>query len=685
MEYYKSILCISYTELIQGNPSDADVVKRPIMTEANFKYYKSREKFRVLRRACYGTPSLVAYSSLPTPIKEKVVAKYGNLERARNYILKDMIVKDIQAENFYAGYTFNNKGIEQLKVEKQKEYTMNASVLNAIIMLVSDRSLFIKGLNGSTLRVWPEISQELNMTQEEVGCKLPRNHTVLKRIVEKYKTGGYASLISGKFCNNNARKNKKFEQEALIVELLGDGRNIDNETVSKLYNAVAARMGWKTISPSTVANYKNEHMECYAGRHGKKALMNEKLMQVKRTAPTCPMYFWCVDGWDTELFYQKKSVNDKGHQITTYHHRPTVVAIVDPFNKYIIGYAIGTNETPLLIRQAFRNAFEHVRELFGAYYKPWQIQTDNYGRGNLKSFYEACTYYYTPASVGNAKAKIIEPFFNTFNRKYLRLLPNSSGHGVKSRREIQVSDDWIEAHKRHFPDYIGCCSQLEKMIEFDRNTKRDAFIAKWSEMAHDKHLPFDKKDFLSAFGEVAEPRKLNGDGVRLQVNGQKFWYDCFDPAFREYGHATFFLRYDPSDMDNVLAIENIGTSKVPEEGVIRFLLERKYEQPMALMDRKPGDMDELTRIRNYNDDMIGSIILKRKQAAETVQQLFEQNNEQLKDTLTAHVITDSLGQHKNRRNEIVGRTQNYLQEQTLVTDDDNFEMVVDEQEFLKEF
>lgn len=154
-------------------------------------------------------------------------------------------------------------------------------------------------------------------------------------------------------------------------------------------------------------------------------------------------------GYGTVL--QAHATDSRGRSVTTYHHRPTVVAIVDPFNKYIIGYAIGRHESATLIRQAFRNAFEHVKELFGSYFKPWQVQTDNYGRGHLKCFYEAVGHWYTPAAVKNAKSKIIEPFFNQFNRQWLRLLPNSSGHGVKSRQKLQVSDDWIETHKRDFP------------------------------------------------------------------------------------------------------------------------------------------------------------------------------------------------------------------------------------------
>ena len=142
-----------------------------------------------------------------------------------------------------------------------------------------------------------------------------------------------------------------------------------------------------------------------------------------------------TDGKTDDVFVERiDNGNDCGTMMVGCNASATTVSgIVDPFNKYIIGYAIGRHESAALIRQAFRNAFEHVKELFGSYFKPWQVQTDNYGRGHLKCFYEAVGHWYTPAAVKNAKSKIIEPFFNQFNRQWLRLLPNSSGHGGSVR------------------------------------------------------------------------------------------------------------------------------------------------------------------------------------------------------------------------------------------------------------
>lgn len=691
MEFYKNQLCISYTELTAGDPLAVDPLKRPILSESNFKYYKKTGKLQVLNRACYGTPALVLYASLPDSVKQEVEARKGETfeTEPKRYVLKEMIRRDPMAEQFFRGWTFEGRPHDHLKPEYVELYVANASALNAVLELTGNRSLFIKQYGKPYNRVWPETSRELNEIQDVVGCRLPKNHLALKRVALKYSEEGYESLISGKMKNNNARKNKESRQEALIVELIGDGRNIDNETVARLYNAVAGRMNWKPITGATVANYRKEHPECYAGRYGKSALANNKLMQVTRTAPTAPMYFWCVDGWDTELFYQAHATDSRGRSVTTYHHRPTVVAIVDPFNKYIIGYAIGRHESAALIRQAFRNAFEHVKELFGSYFKPWQVQTDNYGRGHLKCFYEAVGHWYTPAAVKNAKSKIIEPFFNQFNRQWLRLLPNSSGHGVKSRQKLQVSDDWIETHKRDFPDFEGCCRQLVKMIDFDRATKREEYINRWIDLPETDRQLFAPEDFLLAFGETAAPRPLRGDGVHLQVGGHRFQYECFDKEFRSYGHTTFFLKYDPSDMDRVIAVENIGTQKEPKEGGVRFVLERKYEQPMALKDREEGDAEQLHRVFNFNKEYVDDIVLKRARSGEIVRELFEEN-EDLSNTLTAHVITDSLGRHKDVRNEVAGRKEPIFllrvpKQEEITNEEDDFTFSDDHSDFLNDF
>ncbi|OAV65499.1 hypothetical protein Barb6XT_02385 [Bacteroidales bacterium Barb6XT] len=412
-EYYKNTICLSYGELTAGDPKAGDVEKAPVMTVVIYRHLYNRNQVTVLRRGCYGTPTLIEYRSLPLRFKERVCAKYGDPERSLlKCDLRNMAVKDLKAEAFHQGYSFDGRGFDRLTPE-------------AVMALYDRRTMAWRSRNGSTREVWPVISRELNAVQAEFGCRLPENAVSLRRKVALYREQGYASLISKKHGNANGRKVKSREQDALLTELIGYGGNLNFERIAEMYNTVASRMNWPAVTAATVSNHAQKKACTHPGRHGAKEYFNSRAMQVKRSGPTCPLYFWTSDGWDTELLYAEKKTNRDGHSVTTYHHRPNVVLLLDPFNNYIIGYAIGTNESAALIRQVYRNAMEHVRELFGGYYKPWQIQTDNYQKKNLKPFYEACTQYYTPAAVGNAK--VIEPFFHRWNDECFRLFRNSSG------------------------------------------------------------------------------------------------------------------------------------------------------------------------------------------------------------------------------------------------------------------
>ena len=66
-----------------------------------------------------------------------------------------------------------------------------------------------------------------------------------------------------------------------------------------------------------------------------------------------------------ELLYQTTTTNKNGHSVTTYCNRLTLEVVLDPCCNYPIGYAIGTHETPELIKEALRNAAQHSRNCSG--------------------------------------------------------------------------------------------------------------------------------------------------------------------------------------------------------------------------------------------------------------------------------------------------------------------------------
>ena len=97
------------------------------------------------------------------------------------------------------------------------------------------------------------------------------------------------------------------------------------------------------------------------------------------------------------------------------------------------------------------------------------------------------------------------------------------------------------------------------------------------------------------------------------------------------------IHYDPSDLTHVLATD--------DKGELRYMLEEKYVQPMALMDRKEGDAAELQRIAEFNKTMVATATQRRIEADTCTENLLLGAG--IDPKLSQMIITDGRGQHKN--------------------------------------
>jgi hypothetical protein len=636
----------------------------------------NRKWFHVSRRACYGTPVLIEFDSLPTRIKEHYIEKYGDpSEMAKNYMLKSMILPDAKAAHFFSNYKLPDGRF--LPFETQKEYTANASILNALAKLAGNRKAMIKALGGSGRGLWQQLAKELAKLKIDFEHTLPETDRRLRQKLTDYQKGGYESLVSGKFLNKNGLKVDDSQKEAVLRGLLSNYRSFDNVQIVKMYNTVSETMKWKKITAASVHNYREKwSLQIFGGRNGEVAFDNKVSMQHKRKAPTYPMIYWTIDGWDVELLYQKTSINNEGKTVTTYHNRPTIVIVLDPCCKYPIGYAIGTHETKELIKQALRNAVKHTAELFGSMYTPLQLQTDRYGKGALTPFYEVVAQKYTPAKVKNAKSKVIEPWFRYFNKKYCQLAPNWSGQGVKSRQ--QPNQEYLNKIRHSFPIYDEVCQQLKAMISIERNELKQQYIKLFQEAPAEDKITILPHKFLYRLGETTgKTNRLEPSGLRPTIEKIKREYDSFNPKFRELSFTDWQVRYDPENLTRVLAVSSDGSHQ--------FLLEEKYTQPMALRERTETDNVELKKINGYNKGLKESIMQKNTSDIKAIDSLFTENPE-LNNTLAKLILIDSNGKHKDRRNDnrLVSAGEKVLKKQNQ---DDEFVKMEElkrlEEEYLK--
>jgi hypothetical protein len=643
MEYFNNTLCVEGGWLYHEGG---------IMSKSCYDQLISRGKVKVVRRACLGTPALIAYDSIPDRFKAIVVEKCGDpYKTTKHDQFESLIDNDNEAFTYFSEY--QKPDGSYLEPRKIAEYCTNASILNACRHLVTNRAPRNKSLGGKTTKMWEKMSVIINeLDKTRFKHSLPSNWKALQRKYKTYAKEGYYSLIHKNEGNTNSLKVNDDKKTALLRELFNDHRNLDDTQVLMLFNMVAEPMGWPKIAEKTIANWRKKlTLDTYAGRHGVTSHRNNIAMQVKRTAPTAPLYFWTLDGWDAELLYQKQTRDNKGRTTITYHNRPTIVVVLDPCTKYPVGYAIGTHETPELIQAAVLDALNHVKDLFGGRYKPHQLQSDNYAKGTLKYMYENVSGTYTPARVKNAKAKVVEPYFAYLNKTYCHLMPNWSGYGITADKNKQPNADYLNTIRHSFPDEQTCFDQLARIIETERAAKREQYIAAWHSMPAEDRLTLTDEMFLLLFGKTTGfTNKLQGAGLLPTIEGRDYSFDCFDPQFRNYGYVDWIVKYDPTDLTKVLAVNaDKKGGKITELSTLRFMLTQKYEQPMALKERKEGDAKALAEVNAFNKNLEGAIINRRAISSNTVTELFG-SNPQLNNTLAKLVLVDSRGQHKDNRN-----------------------------------
>lgn len=626
MEYYGNHLCISHSELTSG-----------ILSVSNLNAMVRRGKVTQVRRGCYGTPALFEVDSLPLKYRTEVYRRHPDMqEKANSKPFMDTITPDGVAMQWYADYVLADG--RHLTAEKQAEYSNNCAILNAFGAVIDEANSHRIRQSKPKLNkreFWAKAAAALPRLADRFPHSLPESDRRLQRKYNEYRRDGYVCFISGKFQNKSASKVDSEEKKSVLIEMIAHHNNLDNATIAGFYNVVARDNGWKEITAATVGVWREKtDLITSAGRLGATNFRNTKSMQVKRARPTAPFLMWTLDGWDVELLYQTTKTDKKGHRLTTYTNRLTLEVVLDPCCNYPIGYAIGTHETPELITEALRNAARHSEELFGEMLRANQLQCDHYAIKAMTPLYNIMSGKLTPARVKNAKAKVVEPYFGYLNKTYCKLFNNWSGFGVTTDPKKQPNSEALNQLRHSFPDEAGVREQIVKMIETDRARKVEQLRKMMEHLPTERRLPLSRENYLYWFGaQTGNRNALEGSGLKPTLLGVKRTYDCFDIRFREHAGTRWTVKYDPDNLHEVLAVNDDGT--------LRFMLTEKYEQPMALADRKPGDAAQLEMVHTFNDRLEGYVTEQRAISYENARPYLERNN-----VLNRLLICDSDGQHK---------------------------------------
>ncbi|MFN4248932.1 MAG: hypothetical protein ACK4EY_14490 [Flavipsychrobacter sp.] len=556
---------------------------------------------------------LIGYEELKDNYKEMVIARFGNpYDMVARQPILDMIIQDAQAHTYFNQYRFDNN--KYLTIGTVNKYTRAASWLNMMSTLQEDR-LYIKQKLGLTV---PEFYTHAGIliNNEKANGKsetytgiltlpgdFPSSYQRLMNKVRTYKEGGFDSLIDPMYGNKKAAKIGKTaegfdeglerQQIAVIRSVAAKHNNLDASQVTNLANILFEKNGWCTIGESRVYQIMQENKVLLTpGRRGKRAYDSEVAMQVQRVAPKFPLYYWTLDGWTAELLFQENG---------TYSNRLVVVVVLDAMNNYPVGYAIGERENAQLIREANRNALLHIKELFQDNYRPYQIQSDHYAIKQMTPFYQAMAHLYTPAEVGNAKAKRIEPYFKYLNKTYCQLQPNWSGFGVTANKKNQVNAEMLNLMKKTFPDKAGVIAQIEGMIMAERKKKLAEYLLAWDAAPAQNKNTISDMDWLMVFGEpIGDTNKIVGQGIIKQIDNMKITYDSFEPEFRKNFQLDWQIIGDKQDLSKVLAVSPDGT--------MRFVLHTKIKVAMDILSATDEQHAYRSQIAGFNEDRKQEII-----------------------------------------------------------------------------
>lgn len=256
MEYYGKILCISYNDLtyddrpvmvngkadysrsrtLKGvHPSTlSEEELAPILSVPNYKKLAAKKEINVVRPGKgLGSYALVEIATMPLRFQERIKLKYGDMKEdvIRNRLGSHYHI-DAKAREFYTRFRFDNG--DALPPEHIQEYTVNASVIEAVMRAMEDATFMRKAMKAGPVN-WGELAGAISYYQAEFGHTLPVSSNRFKKRVNDFKANGYESLISRKFMNQNRRK-VTYDIERLLLSIDAQPEQPFNTTVWEQYN-----------------------------------------------------------------------------------------------------------------------------------------------------------------------------------------------------------------------------------------------------------------------------------------------------------------------------------------------------------------------------------------------------------------------------------------------------------------
>lgn len=551
MEYYNNILCVTCEELTSGD--------NPVMKYITLYQNVRRGNIESINRGGgEGNVALYSYSSLPEKYKKRWVERHGEPEKQmREEMIRNIVKKDEKAERFFEEYRYDKNGeMVALPEDVKKEYTWNASVLNALMEEFKRLSSSNNKLTGFRRNLW----ELLLVTSEEwrpvYGHSLPGSVGRLKALINKFRPDNYGVLVSGKYGNSNTLKIEEDGGCYLVALKRSRVPVYTDMEIFEEYNRVAPERGWKPLkSPRSLREWFNSpRVEplWYDAVYGEMKAHQRYDRKHRTILPGRRDSLWYGDGTKLNLYYR----DENGNKCTT-----SVYEVVDAYSEVLLGYYISDNEDYIAQYHAFRMAIQTSR------HKPYEIVCDNQG-GHKKNaalgLFSKISRIHRPTAPYNGESKTIENIFYRFQSQVLKKRFGFTGQNITAKRDTSRPNlEFINANIDSLPTLEELKQQYAAAREQWNSMKHPATgisrIEMYNTSVNEATDAVSVSDMVEMFWYTTDkPSLFTASGIEITVQGKKYPYEVFsapgEPDLewrRRNTYKKFYVQYDPYDMSSV--------------------------------------------------------------------------------------------------------------------------------------
>lgn len=363
-----------------------ELIKYGIVTKFNYRNWVNRGKVEVARTAGgKGNYALIVIDSLPKEAQArlKCVCPHYKESHLAAWVRENYRV-DAKARDYF--FDPSACGVE-LTVAKANEYVTNASTLNTCIGLYGNGKACAQAFPGGKYD-WGDMAATIDILRQEYGHTLPASTLGFRRRVNEYRRGGYASLISGKYGNQSARK-VDHRTERLILSLASRLNKPDNRDVLRMYNSfvtgeleVYDLTTGALFDPYDFTGRDGEPKELSEGTVGRYINMprNRVLIEAATESRTTFMHGSAPHMHRDKPRYSlsKVSMDDRDlpRKLKDTRQRPKAYYAYDVASDCCIGFAYNRKKNADLVVDMFRNMFRLLeRHGWGC---PAEVEVENH-------------------------------------------------------------------------------------------------------------------------------------------------------------------------------------------------------------------------------------------------------------------------------------------------------------------